>query len=70
MKKKFYRFERKFKNRKLKKMENLMEGMVEKKVNLILRREISAMARWASELTRRVLKLEKEVRRMRKNFYK
>jgi len=46
-----------------------LRKIVREEVNFALEKEVMAIAEWARELTKRVAKLEKEVRRIKRNFY-
>lgn len=46
----------------------IMEN-VYRRIDYLMKKEVASIARWASILTKRVLRIEKELKRIRKNFY-
>ncbi|MEM0333757.1 MAG: hypothetical protein QXX30_04855 [Candidatus Aenigmatarchaeota archaeon] len=58
---------------KLKKEQKIFEKRIKKlaynRIDYLIKREIASIAGWASLLTKRVIKIEKELKKIKKNFY-
>ncbi|MFH7880715.1 MAG: hypothetical protein QXI09_01780 [Candidatus Aenigmatarchaeota archaeon] len=59
------------KNKKIeeKDLEKKIREIAYRRIDYLMKREMASIAKWASFLTRKVIKIEKEVKKLKKNFY-
>ncbi|MEM5815123.1 MAG: hypothetical protein QXD89_01385 [Candidatus Aenigmatarchaeota archaeon] len=71
MRKEILKLEKEIKKIK-KRQENLekdLRNFIRRRIDHAMKKEIYMIAQWASSLTRKVLEIEREVKKIKKNFY-